>query len=145
MTSVHLGRPVTDSILAAVAAVGLLVGDAGKPASGGWQGVAGQSTFNGYLILYPFGGSVDGTIGNPVEDAEVRYHLNAVGATRQQCEQMLDTARTALLAATVAVSGRATSRLWLDQLGGVARDDDVQPPIWIGFDRYRLMTWPSAA
>ncbi len=143
MAIIHKSLPLTNALLAGLQAAGLTVGDGEKPAGTGWQGTPGQSTFNGYLILYPFGGSLDGGLANPDEDADARYHIQANGATRQQCEHLQDAARVAMAAMTLTVAGRKVIQLRIDLLGGCARDDSVQPPLWIGFDRYACWTVPG--
>ena len=141
MTDVHKGRVVTDAIVAALTAAGLRVGDGIEPAGAGWTGPAGQSTFNGYVVVHPLpGGDVDGTIAAAYADAAPLYQLSAYGASRAHSEAIADQAREALLPAVLTITGRAVAQVRLDMLGGSARVDGVQPPIWQAADRYEIQT-----
>lgn len=142
--STHAARLVTDGVVAALEDAGLTVGDGEKPAGGGWVGTAGQSGFVPYVVVYPLaGGTVDGPIDGPAEDAYPLYQITAVGATRAQCEWAADTARDALLAGFL-LAGRRVAHVQVDMLGGTRRDDQNQPPLWYSPDRYSITTTPDA-
>lgn len=141
MTDVHTGRVVTDAIIANLTAAGMRVGDGIEPTGGGWTGAAGQSTFNGYVVVHPLpGGDVDGTIVASFADAAPLYQLSTFGASRGQAEFLADQARAVMLTAAITLSGRKVAQMRIDMLGGSARVDGVQPPIWMGVERYRVQT-----
>jgi hypothetical protein len=145
MSNVHQGRALTARILAVLQAAGLRAAVSGKSATAGWTGASNLSTFNGYVILYPTtGGSTSGTIDDPDEDADVLYQVTAIGADAGQVEWLADKARLAIKAGTYPpVDGRSVVSVKIDMIGGVERDDDVQPPVFYQPDRYRFMTAPT--
>lgn len=124
--------------------VGLRVGDGEKPADSGWAGVPGSSKFRGYCVVHPAGAfEIDGTLDEPSDDVWPLVQVTAFGATRQQCEEIADDARAAVLAGSFAVAGRALGRWRIDLVGVVMRTDDVQPPIFMAPDRYTVYTTPT--
>lgn len=140
----YRGRAVTEAIIAALTAAGLIVGDGKKPAGGGWAGVAGQSNFNGYVVVHPVGATdIDGTIDDPSDDVWPIHQITAYGANRAQCEEVADDARAAMLAASLIAVGRNIGRYQIDMVGIVTRTDDVQPPIFMSPDRYIAFTSPA--
>lgn len=142
--TVHNGRSVSDAVIAALLADGLLVGDGEKPDGGGWQGTPGQSTFNKYVTVHPLlGGIVDGTIGDVHADAELVYQFTAVGSTRAMCEAVADHARLSILTSPLTIPDRTVMLVAIDLTGGARRDDTVQPAVWMSAERYRLFTTPA--
>lgn len=145
MSSLHRANDVTKAVLAVLTSANLTVGDAEKPAAGGWQGTPGQSTFTPYVVVYNLvGGSTDGPIGDPDADASPTYQFTSVGGTPRSCETVADLARAAFLNAAWTIPGRKVILAEIDMLGGAVRDDDEAPPIWFSPDRYRLWTVPDA-
>lgn len=143
----HSGRLVTDAVIAVLEDAGLVVGDAEKPKTDpcGWAGAPGKSNFVPYVVVYPLaGGTIDGTLDGPHEDAWPLYQLTSVGATRAQAEWTADVARDALLANTLAVTGRRITHVQIDELAGARRDDLDQPPVWYSPDRYSIATVPAS-
>ena len=139
-------RSHTDAVVAALDAVtGIEVGDGVAPAAGGWAGTPGESTFAGYVIVYPLGSTLDGPLAAPDADAELTWQLTCVGATRQQCEWVVDAALGALVGAALTVTGRATvDRIRLvDGTGGTRRDDTTQPPVFIATPHVTVTTTPA--
>lgn len=133
-----------NAVISALTTAGLLVGDAEKPVGGGWQGTPGQSTFRGYVDVWPIqGGWVDGSLADPNGDVQPDMQLTSVGATRAQAQTIARNARDALLAATFALTGRTVQLIRFDFPGGVARDDDAQPPVFYVPDRFRIFTTPT--
>lgn len=142
--NLHSGLALTDAIIHVLESAGLLVGDGVAPAGYGWQGAPGQSGFTGYVTVYELtGGTLDGTIGLPDDDASLLYQFTATGATRKQCEWVADKARTTILASSLLIAGRQVQRVTVDMLGGTTRDDSVQPPVFFSPDRYRIWTTPA--
>lgn len=140
----YRARPVTEAIIAALTAAGLVVGDGEKPELGGWTGTPGESDFNGYVVVHPIGATeIDGTLDNPSDDVWPLHQLSSYGAVRAQCEQIADTARTVMLTVPIVVVGRHVGRYQIDFLGVAVRVDDVQPPIYMAPDRYTAYTTPS--
>ena len=140
----HSGRLLTNAIIENLQAEGLTVGDGERPATGaGWTGAAGQSDYQGYLVVHPLsGGRTDGPIGALDEDAFPLYQLTAWGATRAQCENIADLSRSVMLEVPIVVEGRYVAHVRIDMLGGARRNDQVQPPEWQGVERYRVTTTP---
>lgn len=135
--NVHAPLPLTDAIISALQRAGLSVGDAIRP---------DPLPSQGYVVVYPLtGGTANGPIGHPDDDASVIYQLTSVGRIRKECEWVADKARRALLAASLPIGDRMVVRVGVDMLGGILRDDDVQPPVFYSPDRYRVMTTPTAA
>lgn len=141
----YAARPLTDAIVALLTAAALRVGDGEKPATGaGWAGTPGESVFHGYVVVHPItGGDIGGSLDDPDGDVWPTYQVSAYGATRAQCELAADTARAAMLAATITVPGRTVSRLRLDLLGGAMRFDQPPPPLWQNSDRFTAYTTPT--
>lgn len=140
--SIHQTRPVTASIVAALTNAGLTVGAGVAPTGVG--GDCASGTWRPWVVVYPLrGGDLDGSIGLGQEDAAALYQLTCVGATQEQAEWVADTARTALLSASLTAPDRAVVLVTVDELGGSTRDDDAQPPVWFIADRYRLLTTPA--
>lgn len=145
MTSLlHRGGDVTTAILNMLEAAGFLVGDSEKPDGAGWQGSPGASSFKGYVNVHPTpGGTTDGPIVAPRADALTDYILISIGATPRQAEQVGDDVRRAMLTTPLLVADRSVAELRLDMLGGIIRDDGVQPALFYVSDRYRLLVVPS--
>lgn len=135
-------KALTDSIIAALEADGLVVFDGEAPASAGWAGTPGQSSFVGYCVVHPIlGGIVDGTIGDPYGMSEVLYQVSCYGATRGQCEQVTEQALAVVLAhRPTTIDGVSIRHVDDDMLGGARRVDDLQPPIWQAVPRFRFYT-----
>lgn len=112
----------------------------------GWQGTPGDSDFTPYRIVYPIpGGLFDGTLGCPSDDASLIYQVTCIGRDRPQCEWVVDQTNEVLVEQTLIVPGRYVSRVWADMAGGgVRRDDEVQPPVFISTPRYRVESAPAA-
>jgi len=121
------------------------IDDLGGGADWGWQGTPGQSTFLPYIVVYPLaGGTFDGPLGCPDDDASLIWQATCVGATRAQCQLVADQALSALIGHRLSVPGRSVTRLWADfPDGGVIRDDTVQPPLFISVPRFRGESRPA--
>jgi hypothetical protein len=118
----------------------------------GWQGEPGTTRFLPYRIVYPvtggiFNGEDLGTLGEPSDDASLIWQVTCVGATRPQCEAIVDNTNDLLVeqAVSLVIAGRYVQRVWSDMAGGGARrDDEVQPPVFIATPRYRIQSTPLA-
>lgn len=114
----------------------------------GWQGDgAGLGKFKPYCVVYPLAGGVfDGPLGCPDDDASLTFQVTCVGATRAQCEWACDTVNDLLIGQPLTVAGRFVYRVWADMAGGgVRRDDEVQPPVFIATPRYRVESTPGGS
>lgn len=139
------GSPFTTAILAALEDDGLNVGDGEQPTGAGWQAEPDASVFHPYVVVHSMvGGLLDGPIGEPDEDGSLTYQVSSYGATRAQCEWAADQARRVMLTGPLLVPDARVLRVRVDMLGGARRDDEVQPPIWVSAERYRLTTTPDA-
>lgn len=145
---VVVARTQTAAVVAALTAAGLNVGVGEEPAGSGWSGAPGQSTFRPYAVLWPVtGGHTDGTLLHPDEDAQTLVQVTGVGSTVEQAEWVSDVARAALIAPgavdiTDPDDTRVVQAVTVDALGGVRRDDDVTPPLWLTADRFRVISTP---
>lgn len=143
MANIHSGLKLTDAINHALTSAGILVGDAVAPDGRGWQGTPLQSDFVPYVVVYEVtGGTLDGPIGLPNDDAAVIYQLTSVGHDRQQCAWMADKARLTMLASPFILDTRQVMYVDVDMLGGTIRDDDAKPPVFFSPDRFRVWTTP---
>lgn len=148
MTTLHTARLTTDAVVAVLDAnlpANILVGDGEAPIGAGWQGTPGQSSFHGYVVVYPiFTSPGEGSMLYPESDTDAEYQVSTVGATRQQCEFVADLSRIIILGTPVAVSGRGVMRvLAVPGSAGALREDTGQPQLWVSRERYRLRTTPA--
>ena len=145
---VVVARTQTAAVLAALTTAGLNAAVGRDPANSGWTNAPGQSTFRPYAVVWPVpGGSTDGTLAHPDEDAQSLYQVTGVGSTVEQAEWVADVARIALLAPgaveiTDPSDTRVVQTVTIDTLGGCRRDDDVDPAVWITADRFRVLSTP---
>lgn len=114
----------------------------------GWQGKPGESTFLPYRALYPLPGGIFygedlGTLGAPYDDASLVWQVTHVGATARQCEALTDNTNELLIGQPLTVPDRFVMQLYADMAGGgVRRDDEIQPPVFISSPRYRADSTP---
>ena len=116
----------------------------------GWQATPGASKFLPYRIVVSIpGGFFDGPLGCPSDDASLIFQVTCVGATRGQCEAVADDTNTLLVeqqadfnTPTPLIAGRYVTHVWFDMSGGVRRDDETQPPVFIATPRYRIDSVP---
>lgn len=146
-------NPHTTAIVDALDAV-LKTFDAGSPGLAalgggegwGWQGKPLESKFKPYCIVYPLpGGVFDGPLGCPDNDASLIWQVTCVGATRPQCEWVVDKVNATLVGQPLTIPNRYVTRVQADMAGGGARrDDTVQPPVFIATPRCRVDSVPLA-
>jgi hypothetical protein len=136
-------HPHTKAILDVLGSTGLAFGAGKKPDGTGWQDDPGLSVFVPYGVLHPLSGALDGPLGCPDDDLSAVWQVTAVGADQQQCEQVADRARVALLTLPITVPGRFVGRMSIDVLVGAVRDDSDITEEWISRDQFRLTTAPS--
>lgn len=131
--------PLTEALLAVLAATGKAVGDGVRPlGDAGWLGEPNSpgSTFRPYLVLATLSAaSSSGSFGDPQSQWRVPYLVQSFGASRQQCEWMADTARAQLQELAHAdldlggVSWRV-QQVWHESIGAISRIDVTDPPYW---------------
>lgn len=132
----HRGH--TDEVIAALEAVGLVVGDHEAPEGAGRQG---DGSFDPYVVVYRIpGGNRSGSLEDPAEDGEFIYQVTCVGGSRRQAEWALD--KTEVLFEGLEVDGRAVTVVPHEN-PGTPREDDVTPAIFTATPRFRLMSTPS--
>jgi len=138
----YRGRAITEAVITALTVAGLRVGDGDKPATGaGWEGVAGQSSFRGYVVVHPIGAyDFGGSLSEPFADVWPLYQISSYGATQRQCEELSAKVALVMLTVTLVVAGRKVCLTQPDDLGRVTRFDDTQPPIFMAPDRYEVCT-----
>jgi hypothetical protein len=130
-------RHHTAAVIAKLAAAGLDVGDGVAP--------GGDTPPEKYVVVYPLpGGSREGTLAGPWDDAELVYQLTCVGITRLQAEWVRDKAEAAMLTG-LTVTGRNIALVRPDEGdSGTYRDDTQTPPLYYATPRYRIYTTPAA-
>lgn len=136
------GRPHTDSLAAALAAAGLLVGRGGEPSGAGWQGEPGASTFVPYVVLYPTPGTPEGDLADPNEYLDYRCQATCVAATQEGAEVVADAVKT-LVGQRLAVAGRFAYPVTLTLDRPATRDDTVTPPLHYAIVELAFRTGPA--
>ena len=136
--------PITAALLVLLRATPIAIGDGEQPPDTGYVVPLDASRFVPYAVLYPLpGGTTDGSIAEPDDDAETWYQVTGVGASREQAETVADITRAALVGARPTLTGRTVDRIWCELLGGARRDGTAEPPVWITTDRFVVATTPS--
>jgi hypothetical protein len=127
----------TDAIIATLEDVEISTGDAiGKDDTGG-------NLIPPYAVVYPMPGELMGTLDDPDSDAELVSQVTYVGETREQTEWLRDKGRAALLAG-FDVEGRVITRVTVDTVGEVRRDDATKPKtLFYCPERYRIWSTPG--
>jgi hypothetical protein len=95
------------------------------------------------VVIHGSTGDLSGTLGDRYADIVVPVQLTAVGEGPEQASAYADSARRALLAAALVVTGR---RVWPARQAAsqpVLRDDTVQPPLWIATAQYEITSNPA--
>ncbi|WP_326646683.1 hypothetical protein OG884_18825 [Streptosporangium sp. NBC_01755] len=128
-----------------LAAAGVLVGRGKVPAGGGWASNPGTSTFTGYAVLYPFGGTDEATsLAQTHASLDFPFQLTCVGATQDQAAGVMDAARAALIGVTPAVVGRTAYPVYPVPLSRpITRDDAVAPPVHYGTLQFHFRSDPA--
>lgn len=134
--NLHVGRVLTDQVIVVLEAAGLTVGRAHAPAS--------VPAGSGYVVVYPLaGGTTDGDIYNPNDDALAYYQMTCIGSDARQAEWISDKVRVTIMSATFNLGDRKVIEVEPVMLGGLIRNDAVQPPNFYTTDRYTLWTSPA--
>lgn len=122
----------------------MLVARATMPDGAGWQGTPGRSDFHRYAVLYPSGGTPDGSIAEPLEYLDYRAQINIFGVTEVQAERAADDVRAALIGRRLQVEGRSTYRVQAPQGGPpVVRDDSTPIPEYMAVVEIEFRSQPA--
>ncbi|MFC6080919.1 hypothetical protein [Sphaerisporangium aureirubrum] len=136
--------PHTDAFKAALLAADIAVDVAVAPAGAGWQGEPDDSAFVPYGVLFPSPGHTDGDLSDPNTYFDYEVQLTVVGATAGQAERLLDLVKATLVGRQLAVTGRNSYRVQLEEGGRpLTRDETVQPPEYYSSVLLSLRTGPA--
>lgn len=135
--NLHASRELSDDVIAVLVAGGLTVGDAVAPGS--------VPAGDGYVVVYPLGGSTGGTIEHPDDDGFVIYQTTSIGPSRRHAEWVADRVRAVMLASTGwTLTGRTVTRVTIDALGAGGRDDNTaEPSRFSVMDQFAIWTSPT--
>lgn len=136
--SIHAEGPFVSWVIGVLEAGGLTVGDAQAPAT--------VPDGAGYCVVYSIaGGTNDGTLDEPNEDASPNIQVTSSSRRPDQCRYLADRVRALLNAAMPADLSDGRRAYWLNFTTSsmtMVRDDDVQPPRFYIPDRVQIGTTP---
>lgn len=95
------------------------------------------------VVIHGSPGDLSGSLGDRFADVSIPIQLTAVGEGPEQATAYADAARSALLTASLAVTGRAVWPAWQTASQPTQRDDTVQPPLWIATAQYEIKSTPA--
>lgn len=95
------------------------------------------------VVIHGSPGDLSGSLGDRFSDLLVPIQLTAVGEGPEQAAAYADAARSALLGASLTVTGRKVWPAWPTASQPVLRDDTVQPPLWIATAQYAIKSTPA--
>lgn len=138
--------PLTDYILAEIKAEELWIGDAEPPADGGWSHSpdSPDASYQAYGVLVPAAvPDMTGPVAATASDARVAYVINGYGTSRSHVESYMDHVRKVLVAmarrmVVLGDSSWKTQQVRCDSIGGIARNDSVEPSEYSQTDVYVL-------
>lgn len=138
--------PLTDQILNDIKAEDLRIGDAEAPESGGWDDDpdSDNASYNAYGVLVPATvPELRGPIGDSSSDAQVAYVINGYGLSRSHTERYMDHVRKVVVAMArrIVVLGDSSWKIQqvrCDSIGGVSRNDSIEPSEYSQTDVYVL-------
>lgn len=128
-------RPHTAAVVARLQSAGLTVGNHQRPVGAAYP----------YVVLYLIGGGVtDGPIAAGDDHGNLLWQVSCFSDGPEGAQWAADVARTALSGHRLTVTGRSLSPLRLSMAsGGVTRDDDVAPPVFMAIERYDCRSYPA--
>lgn len=135
MTAPASSRTHTDAAVEAIRTVAttqaskVLVGRGRVPEGAGWQTEPGAATFRPYVVVYPYPGTPDGSLAEPVEYLDYRAQATCVGASQEGAEAVADLVKTAWVNVSLPVSGRFSYRGQMLVDNPIIRDDSEAPPV----------------
>lgn len=138
--------PLTDLILEEIEHEELKIGDADSPETGGWDGPpdANYSKYRAYGVLVPATvPEQTGPVGDSAADARVAYVINGYGVSRSHTERYMDHVRKVVVAMSrrIVVLGDSSWKIQqvrCDSIGGIARNDSIEPSEYSQTDVYVL-------
>lgn len=138
--------PLTDHILEAINATEIWIGDAVPPEDGGWDlsPDSAGSKYQAYGVLVPgTTGNTSGPVADTTAEVQAVYAVNGYGVSRSHCERYMDHVRKVLVAMsrTMVVLGDSSWKILqvrCDTIGGIARNDSVEPSEYSETDVYVL-------
>lgn len=139
MTTVVKLLPHDLAVIAALGTTGKPVGFAAAPT--GALAAVQNGTGPDYFIVYPIGGTRDGSLGDAYSDAEPVYQITCVGRLAAGARWLVDQIVPAL--ATLSITGRTVTQVIPEDGGQVRPDLDVTPPVFIATPRIRICTVPA--
>lgn len=95
------------------------------------------------VVIHGAPGLPSGSLGDRYRDLTLTIQLTAVGVGPEQATAYADTARAALLTASLAVDGRRVWPAWQLADQPVQRDDTVQPSLWTATAQYVIKSEPA--
>lgn len=95
------------------------------------------------VVIHGDTGALSGPIGDRFADITIPIQLTAVGTGPEQASAYADAARSALLTASLTVTGRTVWPAWQTGSQPTQRDDTVQPPLWISTAQYLIKSNPA--
>lgn len=95
------------------------------------------------VVIHGSPGDLSGSLGDRFSDIVIPIQLTAVGEGPEQVSAYADAARSALLGASLTVTGRKIWPAWPTASQQVLRDDTVQPPLWIATAQYAIKSTPA--
>lgn len=146
MTVLADSKPHTDAAIAAIQdlvttrASQVLVDRGRQPDGSGWQGEPGEQTFRPYVVVYPYPGTPDGSVADPVEYLDYRAQATCVAASSTGAENVADLVRAAWVNVPLPVSGRSSYRGQVIVDNPVTRDDAESPPVHYAIIRVEWRT-----
>ena len=114
---------------------GKAVGESEAPA-----GAVQNASLEPYVIVYPQLELFEGSLSDPNIIDEFTFQLTCVGGTMAHAQWMQHSARAAVLGWAPTVAGFTPTPIRLVLGSGIARDDDVQPPVFYSTDRFECFT-----
>lgn len=136
--SIHKQGPFVDWLIGVLEDGDLTVGDGVAPPS--------VPSGAGFCVVYSIaGGSTDGTIDNPNEDASPNIQVTSSSFMPAQCRYLADRVRELVHAAVPADLSDGRRVFWINfpvASMTMVRDDDAQPPRYYIPDRVELGTTP---
>lgn len=138
--------PLTDHVLEVIRGQELFIGDALPVEDSGWRGSPDKSTsdYRAYGVLVPATvPDSTGPVGDTQADVRVAYVINGYGLSRSHTERYMDHVRKMLVAMsrTMVVLGESRWKIQqvrCDSIGGISRNDSVEPSEYSETDVYVL-------
>lgn len=120
-----------------------LVGESGKPSTGGWQGAAGTSAFKNYVMVSFAQSDVGGPLNVPNAEIDRRFYCTSVSNTAEGARITNNNVVAALANKRVSTATRVSTRpITVERFGDVDPDDTVTPRVWFVVSEFSAPTVP---